>query len=94
MAKCFLCGCNCSTWNRRAERHHIFGGANRPLSEKYGLVVVLCHQCHNEPPYGVHHNAESMQFLHEYGQKKAMQEQGWTADEFRQVFGRNYINDK
>jgi hypothetical protein len=34
-----------------------------------------------------------MQFLHEYGQKKAMQEQGWTADEFRQVFGRNYLRD-
>lgn len=93
MAECFLCGCNCSTCGRRAERHHIYGGANRPLSEKYGLVVVLCHQCHNEPPYGVHHNKESMQFLHEYGQRKAMQEQGWTVDEFRQVFGRSYIND-
>ena len=24
-----------------AERHHIFGGANRKLSEKYGFVVPL-----------------------------------------------------
>lgn len=36
------------------ELHHIFGGANRSLSEKYGLVVNLCHECHNEPPEGVH----------------------------------------
>lgn len=32
-----------------------------------------------------------MQKLHEYGQKKAMEEQGWTVDEFRQVFGKNYL---
>jgi hypothetical protein len=34
-----------------------------------------------------------MQYLHEYGQRKAMQEQGWTVDEFREIFGRSYIND-
>jgi hypothetical protein len=32
-----------------------------------------------------------MQRLHEYGQKKAMEEQGWTEDEFRQHFGKNYL---
>ena len=29
------------------ERHHIMSGtANRKLSEKYGLWVWLCHDCH------------------------------------------------
>lgn len=29
------------------ERHHILAGtANRKLSEKYGLWVWLCHDCH------------------------------------------------
>ena len=40
--ECFFCG-------RRTnlERHHVFGGvANRPISEKYGLTVWLCHEHH------------------------------------------------
>ena len=39
---CYLCG-------RRfhLEKHHIFGGvANRKLSEKHGLWVYLCADCH------------------------------------------------
>ena len=55
------------------------------------MTVCLCHHCHNEPPYGVHHNRDTMQELHEYGQKLAMEEQGWTVDEFRLEFGKNYI---
>ena len=35
---------------RWLEKHHIFGGANRKLSEKYGLWVWLTHYEHNEPP--------------------------------------------
>lgn len=39
---CYLCG-----RVKNLERHHIFGGvANRPISEKYGLTVYLCHECH------------------------------------------------
>lgn len=83
---CFLCG-----RYGPVERHHIFGGANRKKSEKYGLTVNLCHWCHNEPPEGVHHNAAAMQRLHEYGQRKAMKEQGWTAEEFRREFYKNYL---
>jgi hypothetical protein len=88
---CFLCGCNGSVYGHRIERHHIFGAANRKLSEKYGLVVDLCHACHNEPPYGAHHNAEAMLYLHQYGQKKAMQENNWTIEQFVEVFGKNYL---
>lgn len=32
-----------------------------------------------------------MQYLHEYGQRKAMQENGWTVEQFREVFGKNYL---
>lgn len=62
----------------------------RKKSEKYGLTVALCHWCHNEKG-GVHHNAELMQQLHEYGQKKAMEENGWTVDDFRREFYKNYL---
>ena len=91
MRRCFIC-----QRNRHAgglERHHIFGGANRKLSEKYGLVVYLCHYCHNEPPYGVHHNKKTAEMLHRYGQKKAMKEQGWQLETFIEVFGKNYLDN-
>lgn len=85
MGHCFLCGRYANL-----ERHHIFGSAMRKKSEKYGLVVNLCHDCHNEKG-GVHHNAELMQKFHEYGQKKAMEENGWTVDDFRREFYKNYL---
>lgn len=88
--KCFLCHRTETSYNR-LEVHHIFSGANRKLSEKYGLTVTLCHECHNEPPFGAHYNADVMDYLHRYGQEKAMQEQGWTEDEFREIFGKNYL---
>lgn len=89
MAHCELCGAQ----NVPTERHHIFGGARRPLSEKYGLVAELCHWCHNEPPSGVHHNAETRAALQAKGQRKAMREQGWDADAFRAVFGKTYLDE-
>lgn len=74
------------------ELHHIFGGALRKKSEKYGLVIGLCHWCHNEPG-GVHHNAKLMKKLHQYGQKRAMKENGWTVEDFRREFYKNYLED-
>ena len=73
------------------ERHHVFGGANRKLSEQCGLVVNLCHECHNEPPDGVHFNAKKMCALRRWAQKQAMEHYGWTVDDFIKIFGRNYL---
>lgn len=52
---CYICrkNYNINTVNG-LEEHHVFGGALRPLSERYGLKVWLCHRHHNEPPNGVH----------------------------------------
>ena len=75
----------------RLERHHIFGGPYRRKSERYGLVAHLCHWCHNEPPEGVHHNAANMLRLKQYGQRKAMQENGWSVEDFIREFGKNYL---
>lgn len=80
---CFICGRIGPT-----ERHHIFGGANRRWSEKYGLVVHLCHWCHNEPPNGVHHNVRQMRWLRALGQEEF--EKTHSHEEFMQIFGRNY----
>lgn len=83
---CFLCG-RCG-W---IESHHLFGGPYRAKADKLNLVVDLCHECHNEPPYGAHHNKDTMLLLKKYGQQKAMEEQGWTVEDFIREFGKNYL---
>ena len=82
--ECFFC--ESQVW---LEDHHIFGGANRPKSEKYGLKVWLCHYCHNEPPRGVHHNRQNMDKLRQIGQK-AFQEK-YPDKDFIFEFGRNFL---
>ena len=86
MNQCFICGAT-----RNLERHHIFGASNRKKSEEDGLVVYLCHECHNEPPNGVHHNVHIMRELHQYGQRLGMEENEADEEAFRRRYGRNYL---
>jgi len=74
--------------------HHIFGGANRKLSEKYGLKVWLRAEWHNMSDKGVHFNKSFDIQLKKEGQEKAMEHYGWTVEEFIKIFGRNYIDAK
>jgi len=90
MRECWLCSRN--GIGDRLEKHHIFGGANRWKSEKYGLTVWLCgERCHRTGAYSAHTNADTMLLLHQYGQRKAMKEQGWDISKFIEVFGKNYL---
>ena len=87
---CFLCGRNGS--QDPLDRHHIFGAANRNKSEKYGLVVDLCHgRCHLWGENAAHRSQETRILLRQYGQQKAMEEQGWTIEDFISEFGKNYL---
>lgn len=87
---CWLCGRNGN--GDPLERHHIFGAALRKKSEKYGLVVNLCGcRCHRLGPDAVHKNADTMQRLHEYGQRKWMEEHNATVEDFRREFYKNYL---
>ena len=89
---CWLCGKNGNA--DPLDKHHIFGAANRKKSEKYGLVVYLCHNsCHLYGPDAVHNNADTMRELRQWGQQKAMKEQGWNIDDFRREFGKNYLDE-
>lgn len=83
--KCHICG-----KYGLMERHHVFNGAYRKKSEKYGAVVLLCHDCHNEPPHGVHFNRTVMWALKEEFQRKLMFENNWSVQDFVQKFGKNY----
>lgn len=84
--RCYICH-SCEM----IEIHHVFGGANRKISERYGLTVPLCHYCHNEPPNGVHQNKEIRKKLQKKVQKFAMLRYGWSVEDFRKLFGKNYL---
>ena len=85
-SRCFICHSN--IW---LEWHHVFGAALRDKSEEYGLVVRLCHYCHNEPPYGVHQNKENRRRLQAIAQRAAMAKYGWSEEDFRGEFYKSYI---
>lgn len=90
MRACWLCGANGSA--DPLDRHHIFGGANRKKSERLGLVVDLCHHsCHIFGPEAAHQNKNTMLRLKKYGQRKAMEENGWDTARFISEFGKNYL---
>lgn len=91
---CFICG-SCD----RIEEHHIFGGPDRQVSEKYGLKVHLCN-AHHHGTYGVHgkNGKELQKYLHELGQITI--EEKWVAegiawgdarDRFRREFRKSYL---
>ena len=73
--------------------HHIFNAANRDNSTKYGLVVYLHHELHNNAPdgYDVHHNRELGDALKRIAQTAAMEHYGWTLEEWMQIFHKNYL---
>lgn len=88
---CKLCGRNGTA--DPLNRHEVFGGAYRDKSKRLGLWVNLCHYNCHQGPDGVHANAEKANKLKAEAQRRAMRKYGWTVDEFRAEFGRNYLED-
>lgn len=92
------CHC-CGRYVAKPHKHHIFGAANRKWSEKYGLWVFLCPECHNMSAHCVHRDKELMGVYHRLGQEtfetKFMHDKMATPEEarteFMRIFGRNYL---
>lgn len=88
--KCFICGQN--PCGDPLDCHHIFNSYNRNNSEKYGLKVYLHHnKCHIFGKNSVHMNAKINLKLKRLAQQKAMEYYGWTIEDFRAIFGKNYL---
>ena len=87
---CYICGGNAN--GDPLDKHHVYGGALRSKSEKYGLTVYLHHNnCHIFGKYAVHQNAEINNALKAKVQAKAMKYYNWTEDDFRREFYINYL---
>ena len=84
MDNCFVCG------SPYTEVHHvIYGTANRKLSDKYGLVVPLCHE-HHRGQTGVHFNRDFDISLKKLAQEKFNSVYG-SNKRFLEVFGKSYL---
>ena len=82
--RCYFCG-----RQTELERHHVLGGvANRPLSEKFGLWVWLCH-AHHTGTDGAQYDPERNRSLKRMAQIAF--EARHSHDEWMRIFRKNYL---
>ena len=92
-SRCHLCGGPAEFFDP-LDKHHVFGGALRKKSEKYGLTVYLHHnKCHIFGAEAVHRDAKKNRALKAEAQKIAMKRYGWSVEDFRREFYKNYIEE-
>lgn len=75
-------------------KHEIFyGTGKRKLSIKYGMVIPLCTKLHHDQvnKHGIHFDTELRDKWHKLGQAMFMEHYNKTADEFKEIFGRKYL---
>ena len=84
-SRCFLCGRTTGL-----EEHHILGGPNRKLSDRYGLTVMLCGiDCHREGPKSAHKNRQVSDSLKRLAQIAF--EARYGHDKWMETFRKNYL---
>lgn len=82
--QCYLCGRKTAL-----ERHHVMAGtANRKLSERYGLWVWLCQDCHRGEEGAQYNRAQNIELKRE---AQIAFEDVYSHDEWMETFRRNYI---
>ena len=86
---CFLCG----RTDRKLDRHECFFGAYRDKSKEDGLWVLLCHEDCHEGPHGAQYDPKVRRYLASYAQGMAMERYGWTMEQWRERYGKNYLEE-
>lgn len=85
---CAICGSS-----RDPEWHHVMHGtANRKISDKWGLTVWLCHDCHealhfSPDPSWRDRDKELMQLAQKCFERKYNSHEKWM-----ELFGKNFID--
>ena len=72
------------------QKHHVYGGRNRSVSEENGFVVWLCVD-HHIGDHGVHNNPSADLMIKRECQ--AIYEKDHTREDFIKLIGKNYIDD-
>jgi hypothetical protein len=84
--ECWICHTPLSV-----EKHHIYQGSRRSISEREGCTVYLCHAHHQDQRFGVHYDADLMRFFKRDCQRRWEEREGKGHDEFRAVFYESYL---
>lgn len=79
------------TGSTNVERHHIFGGSNRKMSERYKFVVPLRYDLHPngaraDRRYSKQIDTHLKQMAQEY-----FENHYGSREDFMKIFGRNYL---
>lgn len=80
---CFVCG----RQDKRLQRHEVFHGPYRTKSKFYGCWAGVCPDCHTK----IHRDPGLDRKLKADFQREAMRANGWSMEEWRAVFGKNYL---
>lgn len=83
--ECFICG-----YYGQLEKHHPLNKYNRTKSDKEGLTVMLCVNCHRGIN-GAHHDRAVDLYLKEAAQQAWMKHYNKTKEDFINEYGRNYL---
>lgn len=78
------------TNNPNVAIHHIFGGANRDRSGRYGFILALRPDWHNMSDYGVHFN-KTLDLKFKGIAQKYYESNIGTREQFIKEFGRSYL---
>lgn len=91
---CYLCMKLKGDYRRYpvVHEHHVYGGANRQISEAEGMKVYLCPEHHVIGEAAVHNNQENMRIIQKEGQREY--EKTHSREEFINRFGRNYLTEE
>ena len=87
MERCWL-----TDQNRYVERHHVFNGAYKAASEKYGYVIPVHKDIHNMRWFSIHENRPFRLAIKQFCQRHF--ELTHTREEFVEIFGQNFIMDE
>lgn len=82
---CFVCGNPYSV-----QKHHIYGGGNRSVSEDNGFWVYLCPRHHTRTIYSVHGDPDHRLDKELKAMCQSIYERDHTRDEFIRLIGRSY----
>lgn len=82
--ECYFCGAV-----NRLEKHHIFAGvANRPISERENLYVMLCHDCHTGTEGAQYDKLKNLRLKQD---AQFAYERKHTRAEWMAMIGKNYL---
>jgi hypothetical protein len=84
--RCYICG-----HDGHNHRHEVFGGGLRQKSKRLGMWCHLCPTCHQNGRKAAHKDSATANWLKRKAQQAAMDRYRWSAEDFINQFGKNYL---